>query len=128
METAKVESILDVDSTNWNEKVTKSDQIVLVDFWHDSCVWCKRLDPEVNTIAGDFAGRLRFVKLNIFSSEGNTEIARKYGIMSTPTLMLFRNGRPVDSMVGYRSRNVLRNELFEKLAKAQDSLKQSTSL
>jgi thioredoxin 1 len=128
METTKLSSIIDLDSTNWEEDVTTSKQLVLVDFWHDACIWCKRLNPELDAVAADFSGKLKFVKLNIFSSEGNTEIGRKYGIMGTPTLLLFCNGRPVDSIVGYRPREALRRELREKLDKAQDCFKQSTTL
>src|SRR5215469_9681430 len=128
METSKVSSIVELESTNWDEHVTNSKQLVLVDFWHDSCVWCKRLEPELNALTGEFSGKLKFAKLNIFSSAGNTEIGRKYGIMGTPTLLFFCNGRPVDSLVGYRPRDALRKELKEKLDKAQDCFEQSTSL
>jgi thioredoxin 1 len=128
MEIIKLSSIIDVDSTNWEEQVAKSQQLVLVDFWHDACVWCKRLDSELNAIAGDLSSELKITKLNIFSNDGNSEIGRKYGIMGTPTLVLFCNGRPVDSLVGYRSRDVLRKELGEKLDKAKDCFKQSTSV
>jgi thioredoxin 1 len=128
METTKMSSIIDVDSTNWEEQVATSKQLVLVDFWHDACVWCKRLDPELNAIAGDFSGKLKITKLNIFSSDGNNAIGRKYGIMGTPTLLLFCNGRPVDSLVGYMPRDALRKELREKLDKAKDCFKQSTSI
>jgi len=121
-------SIIDLDSTNWDEQVAKSKQLVLVDFWHDSCVWCKRLEPELSAVASDFVGKLKFTKLNIFSSDGNTEIGRKYGIMGTPTLLLFCNGRPVDSLVGYRPRDALRKELKEKLDKAKDCFEKSTTL
>jgi thioredoxin 1 len=127
-ETAKMSSVIDVDSTNWDEQVAKSKQLVLVDFWHDGCVWCKRLDPELSAIVGDFSGKLKITRLNIFSSDGNGEIGRKYGIMGTPTLLVFCNGRPVDSTVGYKPRDVLRKELREKLDKAQDCFKHSTSM
>jgi thioredoxin 1 len=123
-----VSSIIDVDSTNWEEQVAKSQQLVLVDFWHDGCIWCKRLDPELSAIAGDFSGKLKFTKLNIFSSDANNAIGRKYGIMGTPTLLLFCNGRPVDSLVGYMPREALRKEIRDKLDKAKDCFKQSTSI
>ncbi len=128
METTKVSSIIDLEAAKWDEEVTRSKQLVLVDFWHDACVWCKRLDPELSAIAGDFSGKLKITKLNIFSSDGNGEIGRKYGIMGTPTLLLFCNGRPVDSLVGYRPRDALRKELREKLDKAKDCFNESTSV
>ncbi len=121
-------SVVDVDSKDWEEQVVKSKQPILVDFWHDSCVWCKRLEPELTAVTGEFSGKLRFARLNIFSSDGNNDISRKYGIMGTPTLLLFCNGRPVDSLVGYRPRDVLKRELREKLEKAQDCFKESTPL
>ena len=122
----ELSSIKDVDSTTWEQEVIRSKDPVLVDFWHDACVWCKRLEPELQQITADFSGRLRFTRLNIFSSEGNNEVARKYGIMGTPTLLLFCNGRPVDSLVGYRHREILKRELQEKLEKAQDCFKHTT--
>ena len=128
MDTTKVSSIIDVDSTNWEDQVARSKQPVLVDFWHDACVWCKRLDPELNALAADLSGNVKIVKLNIFSSDGNGEIARKYGIMGTPTLLLFCNGRPVDSLIGYRPRDSLRKNLEEKLDMAKDCFKQSTGI
>ena len=128
METAETGTIFNLESKDWDEQVTRSRQLVLVDFWHDACVWCKRLDPELNAVAGDFQSKLKFAKLNIFSSDGNTEVGRKYGVMGTPTLLLFCNGRPVDSLVGYRPRDVLRRELREKLEKARDCFNQSTSV
>jgi thioredoxin 1 len=91
-------------------------------------VWCKRLDPELNAVAEDLSGKLKITRLNIFSNDGNGEISRKYGVMGTPTLLLFCNGRPVDSLVGYRPRDALRKELREKLDKAKDCFKQSTGV
>jgi thioredoxin 1 len=126
LETSEVSSVVDVDSKDWDEQVVRSKQLVLVDFWHDSCVWCKRLEPELKAVTGEFSGKLRFARLNIFSNDSNNDIARKYGILGTPTLLLFCNGRPVDSLVGYRPRDQLRRELREKLEKAQDCFKQST--
>ncbi len=120
--------VTDLDSTSWEEQVAKSKELVLVDFWHDSCIWCKRLEPELDAVAVDFAGKVKFARLNIFPSNDNKEIGRKYGIMGTPTLLLFCNGRPVDSLVGYRPRDALRKELREKLDKAKDCFKQSTPL
>jgi len=120
--------VIDLDSTNWDEHVVQSRQLVLVDFWHDGCIWCKRLDPELNAIAPEFSAKIKLARLNIFSSDGNNEIGRRYGIMGTPTLLLFCNGRPVDSLVGYRPRDALRKELKEKIEKAQDCFKNSTSV
>jgi len=121
-------SIIELESKNWDEQVIRSTQLVLVDFWHNGCIWCKRLDPELVAITGEFSGKMKIARLNIFSNDGNAEIGRRFGIMGTPTLLLFCQGRPVDSLVGYRPRAVLKKELQEKLDKAQDCFKQSTSI
>jgi len=73
----------DVDADDWNAEVNQSTMPVLVDFWHESCVWCRRLDPVYTQLAGEFSGKLRFAKLDVLSSEQNNQIAARYGVMGT---------------------------------------------
>ncbi len=118
--------VVELDSTGWSDEVLESKQPVLVDFWHDECAWCKRLEPVLSQVAPEFEGRVKFAKLNIFAEEGNTELGRKYGIMGTPTLLLFCGGRPVGSIVGYRLKDALKQELEQKLEGAKECSAQST--
>lgn len=106
----------------------ESKEPILVDFWHDACIWCKRLEPELREVAKDFSGKLKFARVNILSNDANTQIGQKYGVMGTPTLILFCNGRVIEQLVGYRPKDRLRRELNDMVDSYQNCFKQSTPL
>ena len=83
---------------NFKEEVLDSDTPVLVDFWATWCGPCKMLSPIVAEIADEYEGRVKVGKVNV-DDEG--ELAAEYGIVSIPTLILFKNGEPTGSSVGY---------------------------
>ncbi len=121
-------TLVDVDAEDWETKVSRSKEPVLVDFWHDACVWCKRLEPELTEVAKDFSPKLKFARLNVLSSDANTQLGQKYGIMGTPTLILFCNGRVLEQLVGYRPKDKLRREIQDMVNNYQACFKQSTPL
>ncbi len=121
-------TLVDVDSEDWETKVLESKEPVLVDFWHDACVWCKRLEPELKEVAKDFSHKLKFARLNVLSSDANNQLGQRYGIMGTPTLILFCNGRVIEQLVGYRPRDKLRRELQDMVDNYKACFKQSTPL
>ena len=84
------------DSTFENE-VIKSETPVLVDFWASWCGPCRMLAPVVEDIASSYAGRLKVGKVNV---DENQEITMKYGIRSIPTLILFKDGKAVEQIIG----------------------------
>lgn len=86
--------------SDFEENVLQSSLPVMVDFWAAWCGPCKMLAPVVEKIAEQYAGRLVVGKLNV---DDNVDIAARYGVMSIPTLIFFRNGEVVDKVVGYRS-------------------------
>jgi thioredoxin 1 len=118
--------MIDLDAKDWDSQVAGSKETVLVDFWHDACVWCKRLDPELAEVAKDFSGKLKFARFNIFSNDENSKIAEKYGIMGTPTLLLFCKGRVVSSLVGYMPRAKLKQKIEEMIDTYRDCFTHST--
>ena len=75
-------------SENFEAEVLKSDIPVLVDFYADWCGPCKRMAPIVDQLAAEYEGRLKVGKMDV---DANTDIAVKYGIMSIPTLIIFKN-------------------------------------
>ena len=79
----------DVDSGNWQAEALNSIEPIVVDFWHEQCRWCKRLDPELREIAKQFSRKAMFVRFNILSNPRNTLLAHKYGVTSTPMLVMF---------------------------------------
>ncbi len=120
------QEMIDLDGKEWDGQVVASKEAVLVDFWHDACVWCKRLDPELAEVAKEFSGKLKFARFNIFSNDENSKIAGKYGIMGTPTLLLFCKGRVVSSLVGYMPRAKLSQKIQEMIDTYKDCFTHST--
>ena len=69
---------LDIDADTWHAEVHQSSTPVLVDFWHQACVWCKHLDPVYSQLAGEFSDKLKFAKLNVLSNEKNNQLATQF--------------------------------------------------
>src|SRR6201991_5232490 len=86
-----------VSDANFESEVLKSSEPVVVDFWAEWCGPCKMIAPALEEIAGSLAGKVKIVKLNV---DENPATASKYGIMSIPTLMLFKNGQLASRQVG----------------------------
>ena len=88
--------------------VEKADGVVLVDFWATWCGPCKMIAPIVEQIASENEGKITVAKLDV---DANGETAMKYGVMSIPTLILFKNGQPVERLVGYMPKERLMNKI-----------------
>ena len=107
------EGILDVTSTTWDTEVIKAQGIVMVDFWAPWCAPCRMVSPTVEELAKEYQGRMKFLKLN---TDENPDIASKYNIMGIPTLMFFKDGRSVDSIVGAVPKQQLKSKIDSFLA------------
>ncbi|HET8714806.1 MAG TPA: thioredoxin [Holophagaceae bacterium] len=73
------------------------DGVTLVDFWAPWCGPCKAIAPMLDELAGELGGKAKIVKINV---DDNPEVAGSFGIMSIPTLILFKDGKPVNKLVG----------------------------
>ena len=89
--------ILHVTDNNFDAEVLSNDLPVLVDFWAEWCGPCKAISPIVEEIATDYAGKLIVAKINI---DENPSTPSKYGVRGIPTLMMFRDGKLIDTKVG----------------------------
>tara|TARA_B100002003_G_C13783914_1_gene388043 strand:- start:232 stop:558 length:327 start_codon:yes stop_codon:yes gene_type:complete len=94
---------------NFENEALNSQILTLVDFWAEWCGPCKQIGPILEEIAEEKKDRLRIVKLNI---DENQQTPQKYGVRGIPTLMLFQDGRLVDSKVGSMPKSSL-NEWIE---------------
>lgn len=121
-------SVLEVNASDWEQEVLKSDILTVVDFWHNRCPWCVRLDPVINEIAEEYKGRIKFVKLNVLADSDNRAVAIHHGVMSTPTLLFFCKGRPVEQDVGFMPKEKLRKIMDDMLEKHTKCIEQSTEL
>jgi thioredoxin 1 len=86
-----------VSDADFESEVLKSDGAVVVDFWAEWCGPCRMIAPALEEIAGSLNGKVKIVKLNV---DENPRTASKYGVMSIPTLMLFKNGEMASRQVG----------------------------
>jgi thioredoxin 1 len=87
-----------VTDTNFEDEVGQSSVPVLVDFWAVWCGPCRMVAPVVEEIANEQSGKLKVAKVDV---DANPNTAQQYGIMSIPTLMVFKNGQPVERIVGF---------------------------
>jgi thioredoxin 1 len=87
----------DVDDASFETEVVKADGTVLVDFSATWCGPCKKLEPVVDEIAGDYDGRVKVVRVDVDKAPGT---AAKFAVMSVPTLIFFRDGQVRDQVIG----------------------------
>ena len=96
---------------NFSTEVLQSDKAVLVDFWAVWCGPCKMIAPFVEELASEFEGKVKIGKLDV---DNNQESAIKYGVRSIPTVLIFKGGKVVDTIIGA----VPKVQLKQKLEKA----------
>ena len=104
---------LELTGANFQKEVLESSVPVLVDFWATWCGPCKMLGPVVEELAADYAGKVKVGKVN---TEDQAELAGQYGVISIPTLIVFKAGKPVDQIIGAVPKNVISKKLDSVLA------------
>lgn len=103
-------TVIDATDANFKAEVLEADQPVFVDFWAVWCGPCRQIAPVFEELSQQYVGKIKFVKVNV---DEVTESVGTYGIMSIPTLMLFKDGQPMETLVGVHSKGDL-EELLDK--------------
>jgi len=102
------EQVVEVTDDNFEEEVANAATPVLVDFWAEWCMPCRMVAPVVQELAGEYAGQVKFGKMDVDSNRG---VASKLGLSAIPTLIIFKDGQPARKIVGVRSKKDLKAEI-----------------
>jgi thioredoxin 1 len=100
--------VIELTDQNFEGEVLKSNLPVLVDFWAPWCVPCRMVSPVVDKLSETYNGRFKFCKLNV---DENPETAKRYSVMSIPTLVFIKDGQAVDQVVGAVPESVLQPKI-----------------
>ena len=107
------DGIITLSDATFDESIGGADTPVLVDFWAEWCGPCKMITPVLEDIASEHTGRIQIVKLNV---DDNPNVARRYDVMSIPTLLIFVDGEVKKRLVGAKGKAQLLEELAEFIA------------
>lgn len=99
---------MEVNDSNFDQMVLQSKTPVLVDFWAVWCGPCRMVAPVVEELAGEYEGKVTFTNLNV---DENPKTSSQYGIMSIPTLLIFKDGAPVSNIIGFRPKAELKKSI-----------------
>ena len=99
---------VEVNDSNFDQMVLQSKTPVLVDFWAVWCGPCRMVAPVVEELAGEYEGKVTFTNLNV---DENPKTSSQYGIMSIPTLLIFKDGAPVSNIIGFRPKAELKKSI-----------------
>lgn len=109
------ENVREVSDSSFENDVLKSDRPVLVDFWAAWCAPCRMIAPTVEAVADKYADTARVVKLNV---DDNPSVSQRYGIKGIPTLILFKNGKEEERVVGATSESAISRMLDKHISTA----------
>jgi thioredoxin 1 len=119
--------VIELQAGSWEKEVSGAKGPVVVDFWHQMCGWCLKLNPVFDQLPGRFAS-VKFAKMNVLESPENRSLAIENGVMGTPTIKVFCEGRDIGEIIGFRSLEELAGGLKAILLRKEDCLGKSTPI
>lgn len=105
-------NLIELNDDTFATEVEQGEGMMVVDFWAPWCAPCRMVAPVIDALAEEYAGRVRFAKVNVDEAPG---VAGRYGIRSIPTIGIFRDGEPVNGVVGAVPKPVLAQAIEESL-------------
>ena len=102
-------AIKNVSNHEFDPEISNSKLPVLVDFWAPWCGPCRMLSPVLDELAGEMNGKVKILKVNV---DEEPELASKYGVMSIPTVIAFKQGKATNKVVGFRSKEEFKNMIL----------------
>ena len=102
----------EVNQAEWDREILRSELPVLVELWAEWCSPCNMIEPIIEEIAEEFAGRLRVATVD---TEANPEILSRHSVMSIPALLLFKNGEVVTRLTGFKPKDKIISKIAEHL-------------
>ena len=108
------ENIIDVNQDSFQKSVLEAQNPILVDFWAPWCGPCKAVAPVIEELAKEYQGKVDFAKVNV---DDSPFIASKFSVMSIPTLILFKDGKPTEQVVGFKPKDQIKKLIDKTLAK-----------
>ena len=121
-------NILETNILNWKKEVLESTKLIMVNFWDPECPHCEMMEPVFIELAEEYVDKLKFTEFNIMESQENQELASRYGIEGTPTLMFFCQGRPVQDIVGALPKDSLKQAIDFAVQKHTECAGKSTPI
>lgn len=106
-------NLTQITDANFDSEVLQSDLPVLIDLWAVWCGPCKMIEPSVDQLASEYAGKLKVGKLNV---DENPQTAVRYGVRSIPTLLLFKNGELKDQIIGAVPKKMIEGKVINILS------------
>jgi thioredoxin 1 len=107
-----VANLQEITDSTFEAEVLQADKPVLVDFWAPWCGPCRMVGPVLDEIAGEKQDAVKIVKIN---TDENYQFAGKYGVMSLPTLLIFKGGQPVDKLIGAHPKRTIVDRIDQQL-------------
>jgi len=108
----KAKGVITLESSIFDKAIRSANMPVLVDFWAGWCMPCRVMAPVIEELARDYAGKAMFAKVNV---DENPEVSQRYDIMSIPQFIIFKNGKPIERIVGAVGREPLEEALKKHL-------------
>jgi len=101
---------IEINDEDFKKEVLESKGLILVDFWAPWCMPCRMLAPTIEEIAKEMEGKIKVCKMNV---DENVQYPQQYGIMSIPTVMLFKDGQAVETMIGLQPKEAYLSKINE---------------